>query len=57
MPAAELVADPQYLGIERRDPVIVEISSGQNKALCGDAVTCIMWSDDGATNVEIVDYH
>jgi 4-oxalocrotonate tautomerase len=26
VPAEELVADPQYLGIERRDPVIVEIS-------------------------------
>lgn len=26
LPAAELVADPQYLGIERRDPVIVEVS-------------------------------
>jgi 4-oxalocrotonate tautomerase len=26
VPAVELVADPQYLGIERRDPVIVEIS-------------------------------
>ncbi len=26
VPAAELVADAQYLGIERRDPVIVEIS-------------------------------
>jgi phenylpyruvate tautomerase PptA (4-oxalocrotonate tautomerase family) len=26
VPAAELVADTQYLGIERRDPVIVEIS-------------------------------
>jgi phenylpyruvate tautomerase PptA (4-oxalocrotonate tautomerase family) len=25
-PAEELVADPRYLGIERRDPVIVEIS-------------------------------
>ncbi|MDB5039607.1 MAG: putative tautomerase [Candidatus Eremiobacteraeota bacterium] len=26
VPAEELVADPQYLGIDRRDPVIVEIS-------------------------------
>ncbi|MDB5092206.1 MAG: putative tautomerase, partial [Candidatus Eremiobacteraeota bacterium] len=26
VPAEELVADPKYLGIERRDPVIVEIS-------------------------------
>jgi 4-oxalocrotonate tautomerase len=26
MPAAELIADAQYLGLERRDPVIVEIS-------------------------------
>jgi phenylpyruvate tautomerase PptA (4-oxalocrotonate tautomerase family) len=25
-PAAQLVADPRYLGIERRDPVVVEVT-------------------------------